>query len=242
MRDLFHRQLDVLVLQLAHMCDLAAVAMRNATDALLDNDLRLAEQVIADDHTLDEARKRVEHDVQLLLALQSPVCTDLRTIMAVVLSVERVERMGDLAEHIALAVRRSHPEPVLAPPLRARFEQMAVIATRSAVAAGWAVRGPNPMLQQELATDDHEMNDLHRSLFAVISCDEWRHGVTAGVEAALLSRYYERFTDHAVSVARRVASAYSSNSASTSSASLLPAAASLRNSSRSPRSPASSTS
>ena len=46
--------------------------MRRATDALLDNDLQLAEQVIADDVNLDEARDRVEHDVQMLLALQSP--------------------------------------------------------------------------------------------------------------------------------------------------------------------------
>ncbi|GHH32638.1 phosphate signaling complex PhoU family protein [Lentzea cavernae] len=242
MRDLFHRQLDVLVLQLAHMCDLTAIAIRKATDALLDNDLQLAEQVIADDHVLDEARDRVEHDVQLLLALQSPVCGDLRTILAVALSVERVERMGDLAEHVALAVRRSHPDPVLPAPLRARFEQMATIATRSAVTAGWAVRGSNPVLCRELDTLDHEVNDLHRSLFAVLSCAEWRHGVTAGVEAALLSRYYERFADHAVSVARRISTAYSSNSASTSSASVLPSAASLRSSSRSPRSPASSTS
>jgi len=204
MRDLYHHQLDVLVLQLAHMCDLTAVAMRRATDALLDNDLQLAEQVIADDVSLDEARDRIEHDVQMLLALQSPVATDLRTILSVTLSVEHVERMGDLAEHVALAVRRRYPETVLAPPLRARFEQMAEIATRSAVTAGWAVRGRNPMLRQELEADDQAMNDLHRSLFAVISCGEWRHGVAAGVEAALLSRYYERFTDHAVSVARKI--------------------------------------
>lgn len=50
------------------------------------------------------------------------------------------------------------------------------------------------------------MSDLHRSLFAVVSCGEWNYG-TAAVEAVLLSRYYERFTDHAVSVARRATAA-----------------------------------
>ncbi len=203
MRDLFHRQLDVLVLQLAHMCDLTAVALHRATTALMDNDLKLAEQVIADDAILDQARARTEHDVQLLLALQAPVASDLRTIMSVARSAEKVERMGDLAHHVAHAVRRRHPEPVLAPPLRARFEQMASIATRSAVTAGRVVRARDSVLPHGLDADDREMNDLHRSLFAAVSCGEWSYGTAAAVEAVLLSRYYERFTDHAVSVARR---------------------------------------
>lgn len=205
MRDLFHRQLDVLVLQLARMCDLTAEAMLRATMSLLDNDIRLAEQVIADDIVLDDARNRTEHDVQSLLALQSPVATDLRTILAVARSVEKVERMGDLAHHVALAVRRRHPQPVVPPVLHARFEQMGDIAARSAVTAGRAVRNSDRHLLDDLDADDREMDDLHRSLFTVLGYRDWPHGIPAAVDAALLSRYYERFTDHAVSVARRAA-------------------------------------
>jgi phosphate transport system protein len=45
---------------------------------------------------------------------------------------------------------------------------------------------------------------LHRHLFTVLMDREWKHGVTAAVDVTLLSRFYERFADHAVEIARRV--------------------------------------
>jgi phosphate transport system protein len=48
------------------------------------------------------------------------------------------------------------------------------------------------------------MDDLHRHLFTVLMDREWKHGVTAAVDVTLLSRFYERFADHAVEIARRV--------------------------------------
>jgi phosphate transport system protein len=45
---------------------------------------------------------------------------------------------------------------------------------------------------------------LHRHLFSVLMDREWRHGVAAAVDVTLLGRFYERFADHAVEVARRV--------------------------------------
>jgi phosphate transport system protein len=41
-------------------------------------------------------------------------------------------------------------------------------------------------------------------LFNVVLSDDWSHGVEAAIDVTLLSRFYERFGDHAVSVARRV--------------------------------------
>jgi phosphate transport system protein len=48
------------------------------------------------------------------------------------------------------------------------------------------------------------MDDLHKHLFTVLMDREWKHGVTAAVDVTLLSRFYERFADHAVEIARRV--------------------------------------
>ena len=48
------------------------------------------------------------------------------------------------------------------------------------------------------------MDDLHRHLFAVMMNRDWRYGMTAAVDVTLLSRYYERFADHAVEISRRV--------------------------------------
>jgi phosphate transport system protein len=56
----------------------------------------------------------------------------------------------------------------------------------------------------ELEADDDLMDDLHRQLFRAVLSDSWTHGMEAGIDMTLLGRYYERFADHAVSVARRV--------------------------------------
>ncbi len=208
MRDTFQHRRDVLVLQLARMCDLAGTAMRRATTALLDSDLTLSEQVIADDRTLNEARSITEHDAQILLALQAPVATDLRTIVSVTHGAESAERMGDLAHHVALAVRRLHPEPVVPPLLLPRFERMGEIAVRMAGTAARVVRDPDITIADDLESADEEMDELHRSLFTVIGIQDWTYGASTAVNAVLLSRYYERFADHAVSIARRSAIAH----------------------------------
>ena len=48
------------------------------------------------------------------------------------------------------------------------------------------------------------MDDLHRHLFAMLMDQDWKHSVAAAVDVTLLGRYYERFADHAVEIARRV--------------------------------------
>ena len=57
---------------------------------------------------------------------------------------------------------------------------------------------------QELETDDDAMDKLHRGLFRQLLSDDWPYGIETAIDITLLGRYYERFADHAVSVARRV--------------------------------------
>jgi phosphate transport system protein len=113
MREQFHGQLEHLGTQLAAMCGMATDAMRWATQALLDADLPTAEQVLTQDEALDRARDQCQQDVQALLALQSPVAGDLRTVLAAVYCAEKIERMGDLASHVAAVVRQTHPRPAV---------------------------------------------------------------------------------------------------------------------------------
>ncbi|MBY8850206.1 hypothetical protein K7G98_17925, partial [Saccharothrix sp. MB29] len=114
MREAYHDQLGQLAGQLADMCAMAGDAMERATAALLDADLALAEQVIGDDVKIDDVRAGIEEQAYALLALQAPVATDLRIVLAVIHAAESVERMGDLALHVAKAARRRHPNHVLA--------------------------------------------------------------------------------------------------------------------------------
>ena len=204
MREAYHEQLDHLADQLAGMCDMVADAMELATRALLDADLGIAEQVISDDAKVDEARSVCEEQAYALLALQAPVATDLRTVLAAIHAAESLERMGDLALHVAKAARRRHPQPVLPDQVTPYFAEMGRVALKLARQAEQVIHSKDVDQARALEDADDEMDDLHRHLFTVIMDKDWPHGVASAVDVTLLGRFYERFADHAVSVAKRV--------------------------------------
>jgi len=204
MREAYHVELDQLAEELAAMCTMVATAMELATRSLLETDLALAEQVIGDDTKVDDARAACEEHAYALLALQAPVATDLRSVLATIHAAESLERMGDLALHVAKAARRRHPQPVLPEPVRPYFAEMGRVAIELARNAEQVIRTKNVKQARALEDADDEMDDLHRHLFTVIMDREWPHGVASAVDVTLLGRFYERFADHAVSVANRV--------------------------------------
>jgi phosphate transport system protein len=203
MREAYHDRLSELASHLADMCAMVGTAMERATTALLKADLALAEQVISDDTTVDVARTAYEEEAYALLALQAPVATDLRTVLAVIHAAESLERMGDLALHVAKAARRRHPSPVLPDEVRPYFEQMGTVAVALARKTEQVIRDQDVDLARAVENDDDEMDHLHRELFTVLMDKDWPHGVAAAVDVTLLGRFYERFADHAVSVAKR---------------------------------------
>ncbi len=204
MREAYHVELGQLAEELAVMCSMAADAMELATRALLETDLGLAEQVIGDDAKIDDARSACEEHAYALLALQAPVATDLRSVLATIHAAESLERMGDLALHVAKAARRRHPNPVLPEQVRQDFARMGQVAVELARDAEQVILSKDIKRARSLEEADDEMDDLHRQLFSVIMDKDWPHGVAAAVDVTLLGRFYERFADHAVSVAKRV--------------------------------------
>lgn len=203
MREAYHDRLGELADHLADMCAMVGSAMERATTALLNTDLALAEQVISDDLTVDNARTSYEEEAYALLALQAPVATDLRTVLAVIHAAESLERMGDLALHVAKAARRRHPNPVLPDEVKPYFEQMGRVAVELAKKTEQVIRTQDVELAKAVESDDDEMDNLHRDLFVVLMDKSWPHSVPAAVDVTLLGRFYERFADHAVSVAKR---------------------------------------
>ena len=203
MRQAYHQQLGNLAERLATMCATVADAMEQATSALLNADLPLAESVISADAKVDEARAEAEEHAYALLALQAPVATDLRIVLAAIHAAESLERMGDLALHVAKAARRRHPEAVLPDQVRPYFAQMGKVAVALARKAAEVIRTEDVEQARAIESDDDEMDDLHRHLFTVLMDKQWPYGVAAAVDVTLLGRFYERFADHAVSVAKR---------------------------------------
>jgi phosphate transport system protein len=204
MREAYHVELDQLADNLAAMSVQVADAMERATRALLEVDLSLAEQVISDDAKVDDARAQCEEQAYALLALQAPVATDLRTVLAAIHAAESLERMGDLALHVAKAARRRHPDPVLPEAVRPYFAEMGEVAVKLARSTEQVIKSKDVEAAKTLESDDDQVDDIHRHLFTVLMDREWPHGVAAAVDVTLLGRFYERYADHAVSVAKRM--------------------------------------
>jgi phosphate transport system protein len=204
MRQTFHDELDQIGRSLVEMNDLVNAAMGRATTALLNADLGLAEQVISDDHKIDAVRDELEGKAFDLLARQQPVAGDLRIIVTSLRMVADLERMGDLALHIAKIARMRYPSSTVPAELRETIREMGAVAERIAGKAGDVIAGRDAALAEELERDDDAMDTLHRRLFSILLSDDWAHGMEPAIDITLIGRYYERFADHAVSVARRV--------------------------------------
>ncbi|WP_226364684.1 phosphate signaling complex protein PhoU [Pseudonocardia sp. ICBG162] len=204
MRDTYQEQLDELASGLADMCDDVARAMARATTALLEADLQLAEQVISENIKIDDVRAAAEHRAFGLLALQAPVATDLRVVVAAIHGAGDIERMGDLALHVAQAARRRHPQTVLPDEVKSYFAEMGRVGVELAEKAGRVIRTRDLDAANELEADDDAVDDIHQHMFTVLMDRNWTHGVSAAVDVALLARFYERYADHAVAVARRI--------------------------------------
>ncbi|OBK09062.1 phosphate transport system regulatory protein PhoU [Mycolicibacterium conceptionense] len=204
MRTQYHEQLHSLTDQLGQMCELAGNAMELATQALLQADLALAEQVISDHDKMTVLSTQAEESAFVLLALQAPVAGDLRSVVGSIQIVADVDRMGALALHVAKIARRRHPQHVLPEEVNGYFAEMGRVAVELGNAAREVLLTRDPEKAARIQEEDDAMDDLHRHLFSVLMDREWKHGVTAAVDVTLLSRFYERFADHAVEVARRV--------------------------------------
>ncbi len=112
--------------------------------------------------------------------------------------------MGDLALHVAKAARRRHPEPVLPKDVQPYFADMGKIVVKLARRVEQIIKTRDIEAARRLETEDDQVDDIHRHLFSVIMAKDWEHGVATAVDVTLLGRFYERYADHAVSVARRM--------------------------------------
>jgi phosphate transport system protein len=201
-RETFHGELDLIGQTLVDMSEAVAVAMRDATSALLDADLVLAEKVITEDAEVDRLRDDLELRAFDLLARQQPVAVDLRTVITSLKAVSDLERMGDLALHIAKVARMRYPSNAVPDDVRGTIREMGDIALSIVEKTKQVLEGQDIALAEQLERDDDAMDALHRRLFSALLSD-WKHGMEPAIDITLIGRYYERYADHAVSVARQ---------------------------------------
>ena len=204
MREQYREELEDINACLVEMANAVGSAMSTATTALLDADVALADLVIAGDDQIDAARESIEQRCFTLLARQQPVATDLRTITTAMRIVSDLERMGDLAEHIAKLARMRFPDHAVPLEVRPILLEAGHIAETLVAKTATVIGTLDVKAAQRLEAEDDLMDQLHRDLFRELLADDWPHGMETAIDITLLGRYYERFADHAVSVARRV--------------------------------------
>jgi phosphate transport system protein len=204
MRVEFQADLSEVGRLLITMAEAVRAAMRTATGALLTADIEAARAVMDRDAEVDALYAQVEGKVADTIARQAPVASDLRMMITALHISADLERMGDLAEHVAKTALRRHPSPAVPAELRPVFQQMAETADRMADKITTILARPDAELAAQLEKDDDAMDDLERDLFKVLLDDDWPYGAETAIDGALLGRFYERYADHAVNAGDQI--------------------------------------
>ena len=179
-------------------------SMARATKSVMTKDLKLAEDVITSDEKIDTVQHDLDARIIDIIARQQPVASDLRALITALRMSADLERMGDLAHHVAKLVRLRHPASAVPAELLALVEVIGETAEKIATKTGVVISTRDVALAAQVEKDDDEMDALHRKLISTLVEPSWPHGVETAIDLTLLGRYYERYADHAVSISRRV--------------------------------------
>lgn len=203
-RSVFQDELDSVSQSLVDLCEKVAGTMQKATQSMLTCDLKLAEEIIASDIAIDDFQHDLDARIIDIVARQQPVASDLRALATALRMSADLERMGDLAHHVAKITRLRHPQSAIPAELQHIFESLGKAAEKIARKTAVVINTRDTEMALEVEKDDDEIDDLHRQLITALVAPNWKHGVETAVDLTLLGRYYERYADHAVSVSRRV--------------------------------------
>ncbi|ASK66522.1 phosphate transport system regulatory protein PhoU [Brachybacterium avium] len=205
MREAYQSDLRHIVDDLVDMAEMVGTALEGATTALLEGDLALAERVVTADPHLDARQVELDAKAVELLARQSPVATDLRLLVATLRMSSSLERMGDLAAHVALIARRAHPELAVPTEHRDQIARMSVLGSAALQAASEVIESRDLALAAQVEKRDDELDELMLTISREISgSDEDTYTNAQVIDLTLLIRFYERIGDHAVSLVRRI--------------------------------------
>ena len=203
-RSVFQDELDGVSQSLVDLTEMVALSISKATASVLTSDLKLAEEVISTDDHIDNYQHDLDARIIDIIARQQPVASDLRALVTALRMSADLERMGDMAHHIAKISRLCHPDSAVPTELTSVFQAMGSAAEKITNKTGVVIATRDTEMALEVERDDDEIDKLHRQLIGTLVDPKWAHGVETAINLTLLGRYYERYADHAVSVSRRV--------------------------------------
>ena len=205
LRKDYHQELDNARAELSRLAALVAELIPRATAILLEGDLEGAEFIIRGDEEIDARCVELEEQCIRILALQAPVATELRQVVALLKMISEVERSGDLVRNICKAARRIYGHE-LDPKLRGIINRMGEQAQQVYSAAIEAFVENDVSKAAALDDMDAYLDALQKQFIQAIfeSQAAGRIDMQVGVQLAMVARFYERIGDHAVNIAERV--------------------------------------
>ncbi len=204
MREVFQQELREVQDRLVEIAGLVASSIDHATRAFNESDVTLAETVIAEDDKIDTAAAELDELAINILARQQPVARDLRIVVSALRISASLERMGDMAEHIAQLARYRFPDKVVPKSLRPTFAEMGALDVHIARMLVDLLKTEDTKIAEAIRNEDDKVDALHLSVFDKVLGETWKGAAVDTVDATLASRYHERFADHAVSIAKKV--------------------------------------
>jgi phosphate transport system protein len=200
----FTVELEVLNQKLMGMGGLVETAIHRSVQALIDQDRELAEQVIREEPIINQRQMEIDDFVTSLFALRQPVARDLRFLTSALKINTDLERMGDLAMHIArraISLAR-HPltQSLVDIPRMASLVQSMVLQCLTAFVEGDDQMARSVLLQDEEV--DRLRDAVYERLLAVMQSDPAL--VPPAIDLIFVARHLERIGDHATNIAEDV--------------------------------------
>jgi phosphate transport system protein len=186
--------------------DLVMAAIDRTVEAVEQQDIELAEQIVADDDRIDGRYLEVHQAILTLLATQAPVATDLRLISALLHVIHSVERMGDQCVNISKVIPLTGHDAPQRPEMVDRIVRMGKQSRSMVSQAKKAFEARDVALARDLVRQDDLIDDLNKECFQVavrvgdeVDVREW------AMTMMLVARAIERIGDNAVDIGEQVA-------------------------------------
>lgn len=197
MRIRFDEQLKQLNKEMINMGTMIEESIGDAVKALMQQDVELAQKVMAGDEEIDRTERKIEDLCLRLLLQQQPVARDLRNISAALKMVTDMERIGDQATDIAEILNTGSVHvPVTAIPLQ-EMADYAMHMVNDSVAA--YVEGKSDLAKKVISSDDI-LDNLFNQVRKALDMNRMGYSSDEVLDLLMISKYYERIGDHATNI------------------------------------------
>jgi len=200
MREHFAQELESIHQDVLRMAVVVEENILKARKALLEQDAKLAKEVIADDQKVNTLELSITDRCVLFIATEQPVASDLRRIVACLKAVSDIERIGDYAVHAAKRAKELSDEKYIKPLID--IPKMLVLGGEMLRDAVNSMINVDPSLARKTAQRDEDMDNLNKQVYRELLSLmlEDKDNIKQATKLLFLSRFLERMGDHAVNI------------------------------------------